>query len=73
MLYEMTQKQFDKILKASQPIPMIAIHCGPIPSPQEVANRAWKALGEELGFDFKTVKPSSKGKMFFTATQRKRN
>lgn len=29
----------------------------PPPSPQENANRAWQALGQELGFKWDTVEP----------------
>ena len=36
-------------------------------SPQKNANRAWCALGNELGFDGMSVQPSDRGKRFFTA------
>lgn len=65
--YELTQAQFDSLLEASQPMMAIALHCGSPPSSQEKANRAWDALGEQIGFVGATVEPSSKGKMFFTA------
>ncbi len=65
--FEMTQKQFDKILKASQPVLMIALQCGPIAGPQENANTAWESLGKEMGFDYTTAKPSRKGNRFFSA------
>lgn len=57
MRYTMTKEQFDKIIEACKPIPMIAIHCGAPTSPQERANTAWQALGDELGFDYMTVRP----------------
>lgn len=65
--YEMTQDQFDKILKASQPVMMIALQCGNPGHPQENANAAWQALGNEMGFKYMTVKPSKKGNRFFSA------
>ena len=65
--YEMTQEQFDKILEASQPVMMIAIHCSAGRCPQQNANVAWQALGDEMGFDYLTVLPSKKGNRFFTA------
>ena len=37
------------------------------PSQQENANRAWEALGDELGFQHMTVEPSRKGDRFFIA------
>lgn len=69
--YEMTQQQLDRILEACRPVAMIAIHCGPIRSPQENANAAWATLGEELGFDSMTVRPAPEGDRFFYAEPRK--
>jgi hypothetical protein len=66
----MTQVQLDTLLGACQPVPMIALNCGPISSPQENANRAWQALGNELGFDHMTVAPTGEGDRFFTAESR---
>ncbi len=68
--FEMSQEQFDKILEASRSVPAIALHCGPISSPQENANLAWKSLGVEMGFDGMTVQPTGKGNLFFTAEPR---
>lgn len=65
--YELTTEQFDKLIEACRSTPAIMLQCGPPSSPQENANRAWCALGEELGFDGMTVEPSSKGQRFFTA------
>lgn len=74
--FELTTAQFDKLIEACRPVPLIALQCGMPPSPQENANRAWCALGEELGFDGMSVEASSKGPKFFTAlvkTKEKRN
>lgn len=68
--FEMTQAQFEKILEACKPVPYIAIQCGEPSSPQENANKAWCALGDELGFDGMTVEPTNKGKLFFTAEEK---
>lgn len=68
--YEMTQAQLDKLLDACKPVPMIALNCGMPSSPQENANRAWQALGDELGFDYMTVQPTGEGDRFFTAESR---
>lgn len=66
--YEMTTEQYDKLIEACKPVPYIIIGGQEPPSPQENANAAWAALGEELGFDYKTVAPSpGKGIRHFTA------
>lgn len=65
--YELTTQQFDKLIEACRPVPAIMLQCGMPSSPQENANRAWCALGKELGFDGMTVEPSRKGQRFFTA------
>ena len=65
--YEMTQEDYDKIIKACSPVPMIMLHIGTPRSQQENANDAWAELGKRMGFDGMTVQPSSKGNLFFTA------
>jgi hypothetical protein len=39
-------------------------------TPQENANRAWAALGDEMGFDYLTVQPSARGDRHFTAEEK---
>lgn len=67
--FYITEQQYDKLLDACKPVPAMYLSGGTLmgPSPQENANRAWCELGKEMGFDGMTVKPSSKGKLFFTA------
>ncbi len=65
--YEMTPAQLDKLLEACKPVPYLVANGTEPASPQENANRAWQALGEELGFDHMTVRPNGKGDRFFTA------
>lgn len=67
-VYEMTESQLQTLKDAFKPVPVIMIGgCAPS-SQQENANRAWDALGRELGFDGDTVKPvSGKGIKFFSA------
>jgi len=67
--YEMTQAQLDKILEACKPVPAMFLSGGQLmgSSPQENANRAWQALGEEMGFDHMSVRPNGKGDRFFSA------
>ena len=68
--YEMTQAQLDKLLEACKPVPYMVFGGMEPMSPQENANRAWAALGEEMGFDHMTVQPNGKGDRFFTADER---
>jgi hypothetical protein len=68
--YEMSEDDLKLLLKAigdSQNTPLIALHCGMPPSPQEAANRAWSALAEKMKFDFMSVEPTGEGDRFFTA------
>lgn len=65
--FEMSADDLAALLSACRSVPMIALQCGPISSPQENANRAWCALGDRMGFEGMTVEPSEKGQRFFTA------
>ncbi len=66
--FKLTDEQLDKVLDASKPVKLIALQTGMPRSPQENANSAWKALGEEMGFQFMTVQPvPSKDDHYFTA------
>lgn len=65
--FEMTQEQLNKLLEAMKPPPLIMLQCGEPPSLQEQANSAWKALGDEMGFDHMTVQPTGQGDRFFEA------
>lgn len=67
--YEMTEAQLAKILDASKPVPYFAVggSYGTPRTPQENANAAWAALGEEMGFQHMTVQPTGRGDRFFTA------
>ena len=65
--YALTTEQYDQLIEACRSAPLIMLQCGPPSSPQENANRAWCALGRQLGFDGMSVEPSPKGRFFFTA------
>lgn len=65
--YTMTQAQFDKLIDACKPVPMIMLQCGTQRSQQERANDAWKELGDELGFDHMTVQPNGLNQLDFLA------
>lgn len=68
--FEITDEQLAKILDACKPTPAMYLSGG-IPmggTPQENANSAWRALGQELGFDGMSVRPiPGKSDRFFTA------
>jgi hypothetical protein len=66
--FEMTDEQLNKILDACKPVPYMVFGGMEPPSQRENANRAWQALGKELGFVWDTVEPiNGKGSKFFTA------
>lgn len=66
--YEMTEAELEELLEACKPVPYIKVGNYTPPSPQDIANRAWRQLGEKLGFDPMTAKPvQGKGQRFFTA------
>ena len=65
--YEMTQEDLDALYVACRPVACMLIGGVAPSSPQENANRAWAKLGEKMGFDSMSVRPSNKGERFFTA------
>ncbi len=70
--YTMTDEQHESLLVACKPVPLIMLQCGTPTSPQENVNSAWKALGEEMGFDHMTVQPvAGQPQTVFTAEPRK--
>ena len=48
--FEMSAEDLATLMNACKSVPVIATHCGPIRSPQENANSAWKRLGGEMGY-----------------------
>lgn len=67
--FEMTKEDLAALLDACKPVPLVAIHCGPMVSRQERANAAWAVLGKKMGFDPMTVAPTGKGDRFFSAQE----
>lgn len=65
--FMMSEEQFAKIVEASKPTPAVVIGGTMMPSPQSRANRAWQALGVEMGFDWETAEPSPAGDRYFLA------
>jgi hypothetical protein len=64
----MTEADLQEILDACKPTVAIMVGGMAPASPQENANRAWKKLGEKMGFDHMTVRPiQGKGTKFFSA------
>lgn len=70
--FEMTEEQLEKLLEASKPVPYMIFGGREPTSPQENANRAWAALGKEMGFDPMTVRPYGRdNQRMFTAEETK--
>lgn len=65
--FVMTQAQYEALLDACRPVPLIMLQCGRPPSRQENANAAWARLGREMGFDPMTVRPAGQNPLEFTA------
>ena len=65
--YEMSQEDLDELLSACKPTPCMMVGGHTFSTPQENANAAWARLGEKMGFDSMSVRPSDKGQRFFTA------
>lgn len=70
--FHMSEEQHARLLKASQPTPVMFLSGGAsmFNTPQENANRAWQALGEEMGFNWSTVYPvTGKDDRYFSAEE----
>ncbi|MBC8184306.1 MAG: hypothetical protein ISR65_18535 [Bacteriovoracaceae bacterium] len=65
--FTMTKEQLKKLLIACQPVPLIMLQCGMPESPQKKANRAWKKLDKEMGFEHMSVRPVIDDPHKFTA------
>ena len=59
--YTMTKEQYQQILDASKPTPVMFLTGGQpmFDTPYENAMRAWRNLGKELGFDYESVQSTS--------------
>lgn len=64
--YTMTEADYNQIIEACKPVPMIMLQLGMPRSQQERANDAWAELGGRMGFDSMTVEPG-RSKLEFTA------
>ena len=68
--FEMTKEQYQKLVTAGTSTPVMFLSGGRpmFSSPQESVNAAWKALGDEMGFDPTTARPiDNEGEMVFEA------
>lgn len=63
--FEMTEADLAELMEASRPVLAIALNCGPPVSAQARANAAWAKLGDRMGFDPMTVRPSRAGEPRF--------
>jgi len=67
--YEMTQEQLYKIMMEAKDstLQKQTDKIKNITRPKETTKTAWESLGEEMGFDYRTVTPSGRGDKFFSA------
>ena len=65
--FTMTQEQYERVVGACRSVSYIVVGGIPPRSPQENANAAWSALGEEMGFDAMSVRPVAGNDLKFTA------
>lgn len=69
--FQLSDEQYQRIVKASQSVPYILGSGGIEPrSPQENANDAWRAIGDELGFVWDTAQPIGGSDRQFTAEKK---
>ena len=67
--FRMTEADYDALIEhinIARNRPLIAINTGMPRSVQQMANEAWAALGERMGFDAMTVEPGG-DRLTFTA------
>jgi hypothetical protein len=62
--YVMDEAQEARLLEAMKPVPLMIIGGMAPESQQAKANRAWQELGEEMGFLWQTVLPTSEPRTF---------
>lgn len=55
--FTMTEEDFNKLLEASKPVPLIMLQVGMPTSPQARINSAWRELGDRMGFVWDTAGP----------------
>ncbi len=68
--YVMSDDWHDRLLDASKPVPYIVIGGGPR-DPQESANSVWRAMADDMGFIWDTVRPvTGKSDLYFSAVMR---
>ncbi len=64
MKFTMTEEDFNTLLKASQPVPLIALHCGNPSSAYSTCNGSLACTWRKMGFYANTVMPSNSGSKF---------
>ena len=69
--FEISDKDLQELMRAAQSAPMVALQCGMPSTSQERVNAAWERLGEKMGFDHTTVRPSRHNKPHFFWAKRR--
>lgn len=65
--FRLTDEQLKTLMEACKPVPYMVFNGASPSSQQENANRAWCALGKEMGFDGMTVEAYGSDVHDFTA------
>jgi len=71
--FEMLQEEMDEIIRINKSTSNTVMMVGGVDFSNnltEAINAYWKILGDKYGFEWNTVEGSSKGKLFFLATQK---
>lgn len=72
--FQMSQEQLEKIKRACRPVQYLVANGVEPMSPEQSANYAWMALGDEMGFDGMTAEPiDGHGAQFFMAEPKEPN
>ena len=65
--FVLTDEEYERVMEASRPVPYLVIGGVEPMSPQENANRVWRAIYQDRGLDWKTVARGSSGPRSFRA------
>lgn len=67
MYYELTQEERASIIEASKPRPYLVMNGMPPMSSMPTINALWEKVAARVGCKVFTIRPSSKGELYFEA------
>ena len=65
--YRLTDEDFNRLLKASQPVPYLIANGTEPMSPHEAAMRIWRDIADREGVDVDSIRQGSDGNGHYTA------